>query len=170
MTDYETEYRKHELACGQPFPEIAKIFEKYDVTSARVLDLGCGQGRDALMIASYGHRVHGVAVSPTGISQMIEQAKGKGTRVTGEVADNRKYKPTRKYNVVLLDRVIHMLDASAEKEGLLKKAKSAVEKGGYVLIADIPSNMGIIEADFEKCQGWQVVFRNKSFRFYKKAV
>lgn len=35
-----------------------------------MLDLGCGQGRDALLFARAGHRLLGVDVSSVGIEQM----------------------------------------------------------------------------------------------------
>ncbi|WP_409070426.1 class I SAM-dependent methyltransferase [Aliifodinibius sp. S!AR15-10] len=38
------------------------------------MDFGCGQGRDALFIARMGHRVLGVDISKTGISQMLDEA------------------------------------------------------------------------------------------------
>ncbi len=46
---------------------------------ARVLDLGCGTGEDALFLASLGVEVHGIDVSPA----MIEQARQKAARRGG---------------------------------------------------------------------------------------
>ncbi len=168
MTDYEIEFQQNSAACGEPFSEMVTFFEDYTVTSARVLDLGCGQGRDASMIASHGHRVHGVDISVTGIDQMIEQSREAGTGITGEVADIRQYEPSGEYDVVLLDRVIHMLDTPAEKDDLLAKAQRATAVGGYVLIADIPSDMEIIETTFEPLTEWELIFRRKGFRFYRR--
>jgi len=56
------------MFCGQPFPEFVQFFVDFDQVNASVLDLGCGQGRDALFIARMGHDVLGVDLSPTGIA------------------------------------------------------------------------------------------------------
>ncbi len=74
MTDYEKEYQKNVDACGLPFAEFVAFFDTIK-GKLKVLDLGCGQGRDALMIARKGHEVLGVDVSPTGIKQMLEKAR-----------------------------------------------------------------------------------------------
>jgi len=75
MTDYEMEFQQSENVCGEPFEEIATFFRDLEIPKAAVLDLGCGQGRDALMAARLGNRVMGVDVSETGISQMVKQAQ-----------------------------------------------------------------------------------------------
>jgi len=50
MKNYEKEYQNSRNVCGEPFPEIVEFFENYDDECATVIDLGCGQGRDALFI------------------------------------------------------------------------------------------------------------------------
>ncbi len=80
MTDYEQVYRKQAEACGQPFPEFVGFFESLD-GAVDVLDLGCGQGRDALLAARMGHRVIGVDTSPTGIEQILAAAREEGLAV-----------------------------------------------------------------------------------------
>ncbi|MFC2081726.1 class I SAM-dependent methyltransferase [Candidatus Bipolaricaulota bacterium] len=65
---YESQYRERRGVCGEPFSEFAGFFASYAKQAARVLDLGCGQGRDALMAARHGHHVLGVDSAQTGIS------------------------------------------------------------------------------------------------------
>jgi len=71
---YERQYHEQRGVCGEPFPEIASFFASYAKQAAQVLDLGCGQGRDALMAARHGHHVLGVDSAQTGIRQMLEDA------------------------------------------------------------------------------------------------
>lgn len=75
MTDYEKQYKESANVCGPPFDDFVEFFEKYKKSRANILDLGCGQGRDALFIARMGHRVAGVDISKTGIRQMLDEAK-----------------------------------------------------------------------------------------------
>lgn len=170
MTDYESEYQQNSSACGKPFPEFVSFFDNYSVPSARVLDLGCGQGRDALMIAERGHIVHGVDVSPTGIGQMVDLARLSQLKVTGEVCDVRQFEIKEDYDIVVIDRTIHMLKTTEEKVDLLEKAQRATLRGGYILIADTPGNMGAIGESFSRGSEWKSVLLRKGFRFYRKAV
>ena len=75
MINYEKEYQNSRNVCGEPFPEIIELFENYDDECATVINLGCGQGRDALLIARKGHSVLGVDTAQTCIEQMLEEAE-----------------------------------------------------------------------------------------------
>jgi 2-polyprenyl-3-methyl-5-hydroxy-6-metoxy-1,4-benzoquinol methylase len=167
MTDYELEYRRNLHACGEPFAEIVSFFNSRSEASLAVLDLGCGQGRDALMIASMGHRVHGVDIAPSGIAQMLESARRSGWDVTGEVADLTRYRPTGKYDVVLLDRVVHMLGDIESKRALLKTAAQAVSPNGWALVVETPSNLSLVEETFRP-ERWAGILRRKGFRFFRR--
>lgn len=170
MTDYELEYSRNETACGEPFPEIVRFIKEYARPEAKVLDLGCGQGRDALMIAKMGHAVHGVDISPTGINQMLNRAQKGRLSVSGEIKDIEEIKIKEAYDIILIDRVIHMLKNESVKRDIIDRAKRSVSSGGYVLIVDIPSNIHIVEDSFKGDQDWKQVFQQKGFRFYRKAI
>ena len=77
MINYEKEYQNSRNVCVEPFPEIVEFFENYDDECATFLDIGCGQGRDALFIARKGHSVLRVDSDQTGIEQMLEEAESK---------------------------------------------------------------------------------------------
>ncbi len=168
MTDYEIEYQNNPAACGEPFAEFQAFFESLPLQQAAVLDLGCGQGRDAIMIAQLGHQVHGVDLSPTGIKQMVAEAKRLNLRVTGEAGDLLAYRPTKTYDIVLLDRVLHMLPADEDRLNVLKTAANALNPAGYMLIADTAKNLPKIESFFANAQIWKPHFNKKGFRFYQK--
>ncbi|MEO0598119.1 MAG: methyltransferase domain-containing protein, partial [Chloroflexota bacterium] len=74
-TDYEKLYQEQRHVLGKPTQVFVDFFDEYTKEKADVLDLGCGQGRDALFIARLGHRVVGVDISETGIAQLLEDAK-----------------------------------------------------------------------------------------------
>ena len=93
MVDYVKDFQCDKAACGEAFPEIASFFDKYIPTPAKVLDLGCGQGRDSLVLARKGHTIHGVDLAKSGIDQMLERAKRENLCITGEVSDIRDYAP-----------------------------------------------------------------------------
>ncbi len=165
---YERQYREQRRVCGEPFPEIASFFESYDKHTARVLDLGCGQGRDALMAARRGHSVTGVDSSRTGIRQMLEDAEAEGLEVAGVVADVTKYAIDGSYDVILLDRVLHMIEEN-DRIHLLRQAVEKVAPNGFLLIADMPSNKPALRHVFtNSSRKWSTVLDKKGFLFMRR--
>ena len=158
---YDQHYRDHPAACGEPFAELVAFCEAAPPGS--VLDLGCGQGRDALMFARAGHRVVGVDISSVGVGQMLAAARAEGLTVEGVVQDIRTYVPDTTFDVVVLDRVLHMLDA-ADRPGVLASAMSAVAPGGHLLVAEGPKGLVPVRTAVEAA-GWTVstTTRNRLF-------
>ncbi|MFT6074064.1 MAG: 2-polyprenyl-3-methyl-5-hydroxy-6-metoxy-1,4-benzoquinol methylase [Yoonia sp.] len=66
--NYDTLYATMPNALGEPTTVFAEFFDTYEHANTRVLDVGCGQGRDALLTARHGHNVVGVDLSPSGCS------------------------------------------------------------------------------------------------------
>ena len=58
---------------------------------AAVLDLGCGEGRNALHLAEQGLHVTAVDVSPAAIRKLERHARRKGLDIETEVQDLRAY-------------------------------------------------------------------------------
>ena len=169
MTDYEKQYQKSRDVCGPPFPEFVAFFKHYEKTRAKVLDLGCGQGRDALLLARLGHRVLGVDISEAGIAQMLEDAEREDLDVRGVVADVVEYEPCEDYDVVILDRVLHMLKDDGARLAVLEKAGAAAKSGGFVLVADTPKHQELVRLFFEDhSDDWVKAKDNKGFIFVQK--
>ena len=150
---YDQHYRDDPAACGAPFSE----FESFcsSVAPGSVLDLGCGQGRDSLMFARAGHQVVGIDVSSVGITQLREAAEIEALDVHAVVSDVRFYKPDRRFDIVILDRVLHMLPADARRE-VLQMGMGAVEPGGHLLVAEGAKGMVTIRKIVEQ-SGWALM-------------
>lgn len=139
-TDYDNIYQEKRHALGKPTDAFVQFFENYQKEAATVLDVGCGQGRDALFIARLGHRVLGVDISPTGIAQLLEDAAAENLQIAGVVADLNDYEPSGEFDVIVVDRTLHMLGVDA-RLSLLKRLLGVVADAGYILIADEKSNL-----------------------------
>jgi 2-polyprenyl-3-methyl-5-hydroxy-6-metoxy-1,4-benzoquinol methylase len=169
INKYERLYQEHSACCGEPFPEIASFFETYEKPGAKVLDLGCGQGRDALLIARHGHCVLGIDISETGIRQMTEAATAEGLDVRGMVADIVEIALAETFDVVVLDRVLHMLPLRVRVE-TLKQMLPYVAANGTILIADMPSNKPAVKEAFVKNEClWEPILDRKGFLFLRKS-
>jgi SAM-dependent methyltransferase len=167
LTDYDLEYQQNEQACGAPFPEFVKLFEALPRGST-VLDLGAGQGRDTLVAARLGHKVLAVDASPTGIAQILAAADSEKLPIEGVVANLNDFVPDGVFDVVVLDRVVHMLGNARNKQTLLSKAAQATAECGYVLVADTPSNQEHIERQFGDQRAWQQIVSRKGRRVFKR--
>lgn len=152
---YDKLYSDDPAACGPPFDEFAAFCSSSP--PGRVLDLGCGQGRDALMFARAGHRVRGIDHSAVGIRQMLEAAAGEALDVEGQVADIADVPIDDHFDVVLLDRVLHMLGAD-DRRAVLEKAQRAVAEGGVLLVAEGPKSMASVRASFDE-GAWEAVLQ-----------
>lgn len=166
--DYDKLYRDTPNALGEPSRDFVEFFTTTDLTNARVLDIGCGQGRDALFIARLGHRVVGVDLSPSGIADLVECAQSEGLQIDGVVADVATYVPDGIFDIVLIDRTLHMLDV-APRNAALARFLGHVGPGGYVLIADEQSNMAGFRAVISTDSGvWDVVRDTGATLFLKR--
>ncbi len=167
--DYDVHYRKGRGQCGEPFPAFVEFIDAMERRPARVLDLGCGQGRDALMAARRGHEVGGVDLSKIGIAQMQEDAAREGLTVTGVVSDILDFRSRSKFDVVLLDRVLHLLLDDGERLAAIARAATLTRKGGHILIADVPKHRALIHAWFdERNDDWTVTRRTKNYLFARR--
>lgn len=149
---YDAHYRDDPAACGEPFTEFVAFCSGAQPGS--VLDLGCGQGRDALMFARAGHSVVGVDVSGVGIRQLQAVANAEDLDLHAVVADVATYSPSRTFDVVILDRVLHML-AESSRSDVLTVAMRAVAPGGHLLVAEGPKGMAPVRAVVEG-RGWEL--------------
>lgn len=167
-TDYEQVYRQQRHALGDPSREFVAFFDHYKRQNAAVVDIGCGQGRDALFIARLGHHVVGVDISTTAIAQLLEDAKSEGLNIEGVVADLREYEPADDYDVAVIDRTLHMLEKDT-RLSVLARVCRGVRDSGFVLIADEKSNLPGMRAFFEKdSDNWTILKDKKGFLFAQK--
>ena len=86
---YDTYYQTENL-FGNPYPELISYFKSLP-RKGKILDLGCGQGRDAISLARMDFEVVGVDHSKLGIEQMEKIAKDENLSLTGLVADIYQY-------------------------------------------------------------------------------
>ncbi len=167
-TDYEKIYRASKHALGPPTKEFVEFFETFGKPNAWILDIGCGQGRDALHIARLGHRVTGVDSAATGIRQLLEDASTEDLDIEGAVADIRSYAPVRKYDVVVIDRTRHMLK-TCERSGALCRLLDATAAQGAVLIADEKSNIAGFRTTFNQSpHDWSPILDERGYLFARR--
>jgi tellurite methyltransferase len=87
---------------------IVKNVLKYK-KSGTVLDLGTGTGRHALYLAKKGFRVTAIDRDPAKLFALKQNARGIGKRIIIQQSDIARFKPSKKYDVILATAVLHFL-------------------------------------------------------------
>ena len=164
-TDYEQFYRGNAHGLGEPTKEFVTFFDTYDQTKARVLDVGCGQGRDALFVARLGHNVKAVDHSPTGIRQLRSDAQAEDLNVAAEVADIRGFEWGGPFDVIIVDRTLHML-ALEDRAQVLSRLLEATQAGSHLLIADERKNLPEFKSTLDESRWrWVPTLEQRGFLF-----
>lgn len=116
---------------GEPVKTVERLAEL--LRSGSVLDLGAGDGRNALYLAEKGFTVKAVDLSEAGIAKLKCIANGRGLKIETEVADAAKYKIDTNYDgfvVVLLFQFLH----GETSLSLLNEMKEHTNAGGINVI------------------------------------
>ncbi|MEQ8303385.1 MAG: methyltransferase domain-containing protein [Cyclobacteriaceae bacterium] len=122
-------YYQTENLFGEAYPELIQFFYDYP-TRGKLLDLGCGQGRDAIPLARLGYEVTGVDHSEVGIGQMMRAAEKDSLSLSGRVEDIYEFNDLSRFNFVLLDSMFHFTKADRAKEAdLVKRLVERVDVG-----------------------------------------
>jgi tellurite methyltransferase len=133
---WETTYLKNEAANtfnnGKPSWDVVEVLEKH-LQNGRVLDLGCGDGRNALYAAKLGYDVTAVDISKAGISKLNTLAKKQGLDVKTIVQDMRDYQPEGFFDVVILHGCLHLLFRD-EWVKVLNNIKAMTTPGGLNIV------------------------------------
>ncbi len=98
----------------------------------RALDLGAGEGRNAIWLAEHGWQVTAVDFSTVGLDKGAKLAESRGVSVDWVEADLLAYRPAAEaYDLVLL-AYVHLLPD--DFEALLSQAAAALAHGGTLLV------------------------------------
>ena len=108
------------------------VAEVGDLPAGRALDLACGEGQNAVWLASLGWRVRGVDYSEVAIEKARARARRDGVDVDFVCADLVTFEPGPE-NVDLVV-VLYLHIPSRERGLVLEKAAAAVAPGGTFLL------------------------------------
>jgi SAM-dependent methyltransferase len=108
--------------------------EMADAAPGRALDLGCGEGADAIWLASRGWQVTGVDISGVALGRAAAQAEAAGVaeRITWQRRDLGESFPEGTFDLVSAQFLHSWGDLPRER--ILAAAAAAVAPGGILLI------------------------------------
>lgn len=95
----------------------------------KVLDIGCGEGKDAVFLARNGYRVSAIDISEIGLEKGRMLAEQCNTHVDFFKADIADYRLTEKYDIILSSGVFHFLKPELREE-VTANLKKFTNEGG----------------------------------------
>ena len=113
---YDKHYQTENL-FGKPFYELIEYYKGFS-KKGKLIDIGCGQGRNAVPLAEIGFQVTEIDNSEVGITQMLNKAHKKNVRIDAHITDIYKYADYKDFDFFLLDSMFHF-----QKKDRLKELK-----------------------------------------------
>ena len=135
-----------------------------------VLDIGAGDGRNALYLASLGYAVTALDLSETGLRNLTQKADAQGIsdRIETVTANFVDWKPTQTFDNVITNFTFHFV-GSANIDQCLEKMIALTNPGGINIYDDFTPNGPLAKTnpenyisetrlhEFYKENGWQML-------------
>lgn len=126
---WDKEYQKTKSLWGfRPNP-ILIHYQKL-IPKGKVLDLGIGEGRNALAMAERGFEVDGFDISETAIQRCQKQAEEANLKLNVKIADISNIDiQENSYSLIIAAMVFQFLN-KPDIDAIIEKAKKGLQKGG----------------------------------------
>lgn len=140
---YDDEYSKCPCFWGMEPAKYVKLVPKY-FSSGSTLDLGAGEGKNSVYLASLGFKVTAIEVSLYAVRNFIDwliKNEDKSNPVAEKIdvicADVRKLDEltNKKYDVVVAYGLLHCFKSKDEIADFVKKMKNKTAKGGINVVS-----------------------------------
>jgi tellurite methyltransferase len=116
---------------GPPSEEVQALVGRLP-ESAVVLDVGCGEGRNALLLARHGCRVCAIGVSRAAIVKLQHLASSQGVALDARQADMAELELDRDFDLVMSHGVLHLLHPDVCDRFLASARRHTVPGGRHV--------------------------------------
>ena len=128
---WDERYRSADrLWSGQPNPQL--VAQATDLAPGEALDAGCGEGADAIWLASRGWTVTAVDVSAVALDRAAAHAAAEGVRVRWQREDLLTWDPGPERFDLVTAEFMHL--PHPELQSLHDRLAAAVRPGGTLLI------------------------------------
>jgi len=127
---YDEKYSNEESYWGKLPSSMARIiFQKHLTGNPRLLDVGCGEGRDSIFFAQNGCQVTGFDASDVGVKKSISLAKELNLSIRFFQADINQYRLDEFYDVVFSSGALHYIPMKLREE-IIENYKQHTNAGG----------------------------------------
>lgn len=173
---WESEYlNKERSTFGNPSKEVEDVVS-FLPEGARILDVGCGDGRHALYLASLGFHVDAFDISAAAIAKVDYLKERSHLAINTYVCDALAFDFRHKYDLVIMHGVLQFIEREKQPQ-ILELLKKWTNINGYHIAAlftdeePVPEDLqdvmiGVFrnEEIKEYYQGWQIImFESRKF-------
>ena len=118
VTDYDRRYHTEGYYWGLLPNDICYDIMKIlpPIKPYRVLDIGCGEGKDAVFLAKCGYAVTAFDISEQGIEKAKRLAEHNKVQVRLFRADLFDYRPDTEYDIIFSSGTLHFMPQSERKD------------------------------------------------------
>jgi len=129
LSSWEEDYRSVKSLWGL---EPDYVLAKYSrlIPPGNVLDLGTGEGRNALFFAKMGYEAEGVDISPTAIQRCAERAKNANVRIKLDMRDLRETDIAEGRHSLIIAAWVLNFFRKVEIQGIVKNIKNGLKEKG----------------------------------------
>ena len=131
---WEKAYQEYDAVAFSNEPNITITeFEHLIDNQSKVLDVGCGEGQNAIYLAQKGHHVDAFDLSEHGIAKLKYRCKLSNAQVNAFVADLTIYQFEQYYDMVICFGSLHFVTKNDWKQ-FINNAKEYTNIGGIHII------------------------------------
>lgn len=130
-TNYENWYAGDDYFWGTEPAELC--YELIKLVSpgkgVKVLDIGCGEGKDAVFMAKQGYEVYAFDITENGIAKTKRMAKENGVEINAFIADVNDFSIDETFDIIYSTGTIQYLDDD-RIDGFFEKVKRMTKPQG----------------------------------------
>ena len=150
---YEERYRAIHAkglrwAGEQPTPIVADVAARFCPKNASILEIGCGEGRDARALLDLGYDLLATDVSPEAIAFCRAAMPAHAERF--RVLDCLQGDLPERFDMIYAVAVVHMLVPDADRRGLYRFIRTHLLPGGVGLICSMGDGETELRSDVSK--------------------
>jgi tellurite methyltransferase len=163
------------FGAGKPNETVVKIASQLP-SGTKALDLGCGEGRNALYLAGLGFQVSAFDISESGIEKLRTIAHKRRFNIDSSVCDMRTYEFPHKFDLIVCQGCLHLIKRE-EWESLIRRMKKFTVPGGQHIVGVFTDTVpepedqrGLMVGLFkegellEQYEDWEII-ENHAYRF-----
>lgn len=130
--------------ADSPSPIVGQMLERMGITG-RILEIGCGEGRDAGFLLEQGYDVLATDVSPAAVDYARKRF-GQFPRCF-QVLDCLTERLEEKFDFIYAVAVLHMLIPNSDRDGFYSFIRYHLKPGGLALICTMGDGAGEHQSD-----------------------
>lgn len=159
---WENEYlNKEKSTFGNPSKEVEDIVP-FLPKRAKILDVGCGDGRHSLYLASLGFQVDAFDISENAINKIDYLKEQNNLNVNTYVCDVLEFEFKYKYDLIIVHGVLQFIEREKQTE-IIELLKNWTEVNGYHIVALFTDEEPVPEDLKDVMVG---VFKNEEIKDY----